>query len=67
MCRNCGKNFMNKHEMMDHRKREHEDSCKPCNQFQNGKCRFENACWYKHVNVNEEICNYGSACRNIKK
>ena len=38
LCRVCGKNFNNKSEMMSHRKKEHEQSCRTCNKFENGSC-----------------------------
>ena len=55
-CFICNKTFERKSDMMSHRKEEHIGIIRPCQQFQNNNCRFqEKACWHKHVMENEEV------------
>jgi transcription elongation factor Elf1 len=54
-CFICDQNFQSKSSMMIHRKKEHKNIVRNCNLFPENKCRFEEeACWYRHGEVDEE-------------
>ena len=41
--------FKTKADIMIHRKKEHQETVKPCSQFQSGTCRFKSdSCWFDH-------------------
>ena len=49
-CYFCQKPFENKRTMMIHRKKEHRNLVKKCDQFPESKCRFSDEdCWFIHV------------------
>ena len=49
-CYFCQKQFENKRTMMIHRKKEHRNLVKKCDQFPESKCRFSDEdCWFIHV------------------
>ena len=56
-CYICGKTFTNRNEMMMHRKIDHGNVVKECQDFHKKQCRFQNNfCWFKHTmkeNVNQ--------------
>ena len=48
----CNEIFESKSNLMIHRKKEHERSVKPCSQFQQNNCRFnDSSCWFQHDDV----------------
>ena len=48
-CDSCGEIFEFKWDMMNHRKKMHEQSVRMCKFFAQGKCIFEDeTCWYSH-------------------
>ena len=56
-CYICSVIFKSKTHLMSHRKKEHNDTVKPCTQFRQNCCRFRSdACWFKHVeNISENV------------
>ena len=53
-CRNCGKMFETKPNLMDHRKTEHLASVAPCRNNMEGLCSYSNRmCWWSHEAQNE--------------
>ena len=53
-CYFCEKSFDTKNKVMNHRKKEHAKTVKPCQQFLESKCeRDDETCWFKH----ENLCN----------
>ena len=54
-CYFCNNIFESKSQLMAHRKKEHQQSVKPCNQFRENTCRFkDDTCWFKHVLENKD-------------
>ena len=49
-CKYCGERFQKKYELMKHRKNEHEQNVALCRENINGKCKFNDECWFKHKN-----------------
>ena len=48
-CNVCGNNFSSKHNLMKHRKKEHQERIRPCRDFLKRSCsRGDDKCWYKH-------------------
>ena len=48
-CRNCGKNYHTKVELMIHRKAEHFNIVAPCMNYPLGKCNYTaDMCWWSH-------------------
>ena len=55
ICYICSKAFESKAHLMKHRKKDHSNLVKPCMQFRQNNCRFrEEACWFKHVEIESE-------------
>ena len=53
-CRNCGKMFQTKRNLMDHRKSEHLGTVAPCRNHMEGLCTYSNKmCWWSHEAKNE--------------
>ena len=49
-CFICERTLTSKSELMMHRKKDHPNLVRECNNFQEGKCRFQNEfCWFKHI------------------
>ena len=49
ICRNCGKDFRFKSDLMTHRKLEHRSSIAPCRNNISGNCKFSaDECWWNH-------------------
>ena len=69
-CRNCGKSFRNKSELMYHRKREHLSSVASCRNHANGNCTYSSdLCWWKHSDDNEQsikcyVCGETFDCKS---
>ena len=54
-CYYCDLSFVNKGEVMKHRKDKHIKTVKICSKFENNSCiRDEERCWYKHENIEKE-------------
>ena len=54
-CYLCQTEFEGKGSMMLHRKKEHKNAVKPCNQFLENNCRFSNeGCWFIHDDKKQE-------------
>ena len=55
-CFVCNETFVNKPDMMLHRKKRHSEIIRQCSQFNQNSCRFqEEACWFKHdIELREE-------------
>ena len=67
-CFICGEIFVNKSEMMKHRKLIHSRIIKPCNNFANGNCRYESKfCWFEHIIEDERKTVEDSFEEEIKK
>ena len=47
-CKDCWKSLSTKCELMNQRKKSHPNLIKPCKIFLEGKCYFDNICWYSH-------------------
>ena len=48
-CKNCGEQFGNKRNLMNHRKSNHSNTVAPCRNNLVGKCTFtDEMCWWKH-------------------
>ena len=48
-CRNCGKMFETKHDLMNHRKKDHSSSVAPCKNYLIKNCTFSaELCWWNH-------------------
>ena len=48
-CFVCNETFENKPDMMTHRKKEHSSMIRPCQNFQDNNCRYQDeSCWFKH-------------------
>ena len=48
-CRSCGKEFISKSQLMNHRKSEHPNTVAACRDYLEGKCRFDaEKCWWNH-------------------
>ena len=54
-CKYCGETFHHKHELMRHRKQNHEDKVALCSKYESGKCDFEILCWFKHRTNNVDM------------
>ena len=55
-CYFCEHIFESKPLLMKHRKNEHYQAVKTCNQFLQNNCRFKNTtCWFKHEDGTENI------------
>ena len=53
-CFFCDKIFKTKTQVMNHRKKDHSKTVKPCLQFQAKKCQYnDDVCWFKHGNIVE--------------
>ena len=53
-CRNCGKMFQTKSNLMYHRKSEHLNTVAPCRNNMEGLCSYSNKmCWWSHEAKNE--------------
>ena len=50
-CHYCGECFENKKCFMEHRKEAHIEKVKPCSYFIEGKCDFDDECWYVHCST----------------
>ena len=48
-CFECKMNFRNRHELMMHKKVEHVEQCKPCDNYLKNECTREDSCWYPHT------------------
>ena len=60
-CYICGKGFVNRPEIMRHRKNEHEDMVQQCNQFVKGTCIYQSQyCFYKHTNKTNDKTKGGT-------
>ena len=54
-CYYCDLSFVNKGEVMKHRKDKHRKTVKICSKFANDSCiRDEERCWYKYENIENE-------------
>ena len=59
-CFFCDEIFKTKTQVMNHRKKEHLKTVKPCLQFQAKKCQYnDNECWFKHGNIVENTPELG--------
>ena len=48
-CRNCGDEFEDKRNFMNHRKSKHLNALAMCNNYAEGKCNYSStACWWNH-------------------
>ena len=48
-CRNCGEQFSQKWDLMNHRKLQHKETVAHCKNNQVGKCQFTaESCWWSH-------------------
>ena len=57
-CYICSKRFENKTLLMIHRKTNHTNIVKVCNQYLNGQCRFrDESCWFSHEPINVHKSN----------
>ena len=55
-CKDCGKGFYSKGEIMTHRKEVHPNLIKACSYFLEGKCSFEESdCWYSHKRTKSTV------------
>ena len=59
ICYSCNQQFTNKSTLMTHRKQMHPNTCKPCNKFTQGQCRYKDEyCWFTHtVTASEQQSN----------
>ena len=64
-CYLCDKMFDSKAHMMKHRKIEHLNLVRPCNQFRQNCCRFKSeSCWFKH-DLEYETESNGKSASNV--
>ena len=56
-CYICSVIFKSKTHLMSHRKKDHNDTVKPCTQFRQNCCRFRSdTCWFKQFeNISENV------------
>ena len=54
-CKYCGEQFTHKHELMSHRRLHHEEKIAACKEYETGKCKYGNICWFKHRENDENI------------
>ena len=47
-CYYCEQRFETKRELMEPRKKDHEEKAQFCSYFSEGKCDFDESCWYSH-------------------
>ena len=47
-CYYCEQRFETKRELMEHRNKDHEEKAQFCSYFSEGKCDFDESCWYSH-------------------
>ena len=60
-CKDCGKTFLSKSDMMKHRKSEHKSKVSRCRDFLQERCNLsENACWYSHDEKENEVKDHKS-------
>ena len=58
-CFICNKNFVSKPLMMSHRKRDHADVLRPCRNYLNNECKYQDdSCWFVHGH--EKVDNNGA-------
>ena len=53
-CNNCEYIFDTKNDLMNHRKKDHANILRQCRYDQDGGCKFQADCWYKHTQTNTE-------------
>ena len=73
-CNLCGKDFLARPSFLEHRKNEHKQVVKKCNNASNGKCRFgSQKCWFLHENAefmnenSENIIHENNVIQKIMK
>ena len=47
-CKFCDEKFVNRKELMIHNKKEHKETLAYCWDFEDGTCKYEDDCWFKH-------------------
>ena len=57
-CGYCSEDFKSKSEFMNHRKTDHHESIKECINHRNGRCHFNERCWYKHKGETSNLSSF---------
>ena len=57
-CKFCEQYFPNHSEVLNHRKKHHQNSVPLCRHYSNGSCVYTNeTCWFRHAEKTEDVTN----------